>query len=74
MDKLIELRTGDLVLLHEENHGPLIVRVVEIGNDLFSHKYNGVPTAAKISDIVENVTGDCRQSVMEMNVEKLTLI
>ena len=75
MNKIEELQVGDLVLVpNEDKNSCLVVRVHEIGENLFFHLSGGIHTACAIADIRENITGDCRVTVLEMNIEKLTLI
>lgn len=75
MNRIEELQVGDLVRIsNDDTNLSQIVRVHEIGEKLFCHLSGGIHTACAIADIRENITGDCRVTVLEMNIEKLTLI
>ena len=75
MNKLTDLRIDDLVIIPTDKSSMSnIVRVAGTAHGEFSYILAGKLMVSDVTDIIENLTGEHRETIMECHVVKLTCI
>ena len=75
MNKLTDLRIDDLVIIPtDKSNMSNIVRVTGVRDEEFWYLLAGELMVSDVTDIIENLTGEHRETIMECTVVKLTCI